>query len=273
MNEKKHMKVLIIEDDSAECLKFEACVANIPEINIIGMTNSSHEGIKLAEYYLPDAIILDLELHHGSGSGIHFLNELPNSMVSNDPFIFVTTNITAEVVLNLAREAGATWTFSKQQIDYSVDMVFEMALQLRKTKERAIHGLTIKNDCKVRTETPEERKARIINHIEYELDLLGVPRMLKGRIYLVEGIYFLAAVNLTDLKYKNNTVIEHLSKLYNRNGTAITRTMQTAISNTWKKSLAEDLMRYYTDRVNYRTGIPTTHEFLRFYAKRVRNML
>lgn len=272
MNKLKPMKILIIEDDSAECLKFEACVANMPEIEIIGITNSSHEGIKLAEYYLPEAIILDLELHHGSGSGVHFLNELPNSMISNDPFIFVTTNITAEVVLGMARDAGVTWIFSKRQIDYSVAMVLDVALQLRKTKEKASCGMTFNVDSKVVIETPEERKARIINLVEHELDLLGVPRMLKGRIYLVEGIYFLAEVNLTDL-IKKQTVIEHLSKLYNRNGTAITRTMQTAIRNTWKNSLTEDLMKYYTDRVNYRTGIPTTNEFLRYYAKRVRKLL
>lgn len=273
MNEIKPMTILIIEDDSAECLKFEECTANMPEIKIIGMTNSSYEGIRFAEHYLPEAIILDLELHNGSGSGVHFLNELPNSMVSNDPFIFLTTNITAEIVLGMAREAGVTWIFSKKQIDYSVAMVFDMALQLRKTKERTNHSMTVETDNKVHIETLEERRERIIKRIEYELDLLGVPRMLKGRVYLVEGIYFLAEVNLTDLKLKKDTVIEHLSKLYNRNGTAITRTMQTAIRNTWKNSLTEDLMKHYTDRVNYRTGIPTTNEFLRYYAKRIRKMI
>jgi hypothetical protein len=273
MSEMKPMTVLIIEDDPMECLKFKECVVNMPEISIIGMTNSSYDGIRFAECYLPEAIILDLELHNGSGSGIHFLNELPNSMISNDPFIFVTTNITAKVVLGMAREAGVTWIFSKNQIDYSVAMVFDMALQLRKTKERANLGVSVKVDPETHIETLEEKRARMIKHIEHELDLLGVPRMLKGRVYLVEGIYFLAEVNLTDLKLRKDTVIEHLSKLYNRNGTAITRTMQTAIRNTWKRSLAEDLMMYYTDRVNYRTGIPTTNEFLRYYAKRIRKMI
>ena len=267
------MPILIIEDDPAECLKFKECAANLPEINIIGVTNSSYEGIRIAECYLPEAIILDLELHNGSGSGVHFLNELPNSMISNDPFILVTTSITAEVVLGMAREAGATWTFSKNQIDYSVTMVFDMALQLRKSKERASYGVSANFDKPSCIETQEERRERIIVRIEHELDLLGVPRMLKGRVYLVEGIYFLAETNLIDLKLRKDTVIEHLSKLYNRHGSAITRTMQTAIRNTWKRSLAEDLKIHYTDRVSYLTGIPTTNEFLRYYAKRIRKII
>lgn len=273
MNEIKPMTILIVEDDPTECLKFETYAADMPEIKIIGVTNSSYEGVKLAEAYLPDAIILDLELHQGSGTGFHFLNELRNSRVSYDPSILLTTDITAEVVLEAAREAGVTWTFSKKQIDYSVAMVFDIALQLRKGKETEKSGITVESERMLYDETTQERKERIIKRIEYELDLLGVPRMLKGRIYLAEGIYFLGEVNHTDLHLKKDTVIEHLSKLYNRNGTAITRTMQTAINNTWKRSLPEDLKKHYTDKVNYRTGVPTTNEFLRYYAKRIRQII
>lgn len=213
MNKTKPLTILIIEADSAECLKIEEGAANMPEINMISVTNSNHEGVELVEQYLPEAMI------------------------------------------------------------YSAAKVFDMALQLTQTKARKKHGMVIESDDKAHMETLEERKERIIQCIEHELDLLGVPRTLKGRVYLVEGIYFLAEVSPIDLKLKKDTVTEHLSKQYGRNGTSMTRTMQTAIKNTWEKSLPEDLQEYYTDRVNYHTGIPTTNEFLRYYAKRIRKVL
>ena len=268
MNEINPMTVLIIEDNPAECLKLAECAAGIPEVKIIGVTNSSYEGVRLAEHHLPEAIILDLELHHGSGSGIHFLNELLEDRLSNDPFLFVTTHITAESVLGMVRAAGVTWIFSKKQTDYSVEQVFDMALQLRRANGCFQHGVTHSHG-----ETLEEKRMRIIEYIEHELDLLGISRMLKGRVYLVEGIYFLAETKFADLRPRKDTVIDYLSKLYNRNGSALTRTMQTAIRSAWQRSSIEVLMKHYTDRVNYRTGIPTTNEFLIYYAKRVRKMV
>jgi len=271
MSVNKPMTILIVEDDPEELLKFKDYAKGNDDIKIIGVTNSSYEALKLAEDHLPEVIVLDLELHNGLGSGIHFLNELPSSLISNDPFIFLTIDVVAEVVLKIARDAGVTLTFSKKQRDYSVGMVFDMALQFRDAKGK-MNELARKETHEDREEEIAKTKERIVKHIERELDLIGISRALKGRYYLVEGIYFLVGINI-DLNLRQTTAIEHLANLYNRSGSAITRTMQTAIRSAWKKSRAEDLMLYYTDRVSYQTGIPATSEFLRYYAKKVRRMM
>lgn len=70
------MKILLIEDDLAECNEFEKSVQEFENITICAMTNNATDALSLTQYHLPDVVILDLELHLGGGNGLEYLSDL-----------------------------------------------------------------------------------------------------------------------------------------------------------------------------------------------------
>ena len=70
------MKLLLIEDDKRECEKFKNIVDKRDDIEFVGITNSSEEGLKILKNNRIDAIILDLELNAGKGSGFELLQNI-----------------------------------------------------------------------------------------------------------------------------------------------------------------------------------------------------
>ena len=54
---------------------------------------------------------------------------------------------------------------------------------------------------------------------------------------------------------------------------SISRAMQTAINYAWRISSIDDLMTYYTARINHQTGVPTPTEFVYYYADKIRKYL
>lgn len=75
-NIEKPMTLLLIEDNEFEVNSFKEYLKNINDAQLIKYTNSSYDGIEYVKTYMPEGIILDLELHNGEGSGIKFLEEL-----------------------------------------------------------------------------------------------------------------------------------------------------------------------------------------------------
>lgn len=69
------MKVLLVEDDEIECAIYKEIIKNKEDIKLVDSTNSSKEAIKYVKNYKPDAVILDLELTNGEGSGFEFIED------------------------------------------------------------------------------------------------------------------------------------------------------------------------------------------------------
>ena len=55
----------------------------------------------------PDAVILDLELHRGGGSGLDFLKKVQEAALDHPPYILITTNNISAITHKTARELGA----------------------------------------------------------------------------------------------------------------------------------------------------------------------
>jgi len=119
------------------------------------------------------------------------------------------------------------------------------------------------------SESPEEIKARIMDRIETELDLIGISPRLKGRGYLEEAIYLLLSVE----KDYSDSVVKQIAVSHKHTYTTITRAMQTAINAAWDASPIEDLQLYYSAKVNYHTGVPAPTEFTYYYANKIRKTM
>ena len=274
VNSNKPMPILLIEDDISECEKFKDYIQTRDDVRLVGVTGSSTVGIELVKKHLPETVILDLELRHGQGSGIAFLLEIQKIKLAFLPLVVAITNISSETILDYARQNGLDFVFSKTQADYEPKTIIDFALDLRKTIQKrnlqraAEKGIDLSN-----LESPEERKHRILERIESEMDLIGLPNSFVGREYSIRGIYFLLTYDPKAKGAIPQTVFDFLAKTYGKADTSISRAIQTAIRNAWAKTPIDELIVHYTDRVNHNTGVPTPLEFLTFYAKKIRKSI
>lgn len=263
--ENKPMTILLIEDDEFECQRFKTYVETIDNVKLIGITNSSDEGIELFKNFLPEAIVLDIELHKGQGSGIKFIEKLKEIMNEFRPIIVVTTNAVSSILYDKLHEDGVDLIFYKKQVDYSPKLIVSSVLSLRKT----LHKFnTSDRNLEEVQESPADYETKISNKINTELDLIGISSHLKGRKYIHDAIMYLIKENNSD-----ETVFNHLAKMHKKSASSISRVMQTAINYAWRNSAPEDLEMYYLAKVNYNTGVPSPTELVYYYKDKIKKVL
>ena len=110
----KPMSIILIEDDNFEVNSFKEYLRNEDDVKLVKTTSSSYEGIEYTKTYMPEGIILDLELHKGEGSGMKFLEDLQMVELDLKPLIVVTTNVSSSIIYNHIRKLGADFIFYKK---------------------------------------------------------------------------------------------------------------------------------------------------------------
>ena len=266
-NIEKPMPILLIEDNEVEVNEFKNYIEGRTDAKLVKSTNSSYEGIEYTKMYIPEGIILDLELHQGEGSGIEFLEELQKIKLDFKPLIVVTTNVSSKIIYRRIRELGVDFIYYKKQSDYSPEMVINSMTSLRESLYSAKQEIT---NCKATTETPKEHENRIKGKITVELDLVGIPHHLVGRKYIEEAILFLIQNENDD---DGETVFNHLANELKVCNSSISRAMQTAINNAWRNTSIDDLIVHYKARINYETGVPTPTEFIYYYKDKIKESM
>ena len=121
----RKLEILLVEDDHIVCEEMTDIILNSNDLTLIGVTNNAIKAIEYIKDKLPDAVILDLELHQGYGSGLNILQELHNSPPARMPYILVTTNNSSSMTYELARTLGADFIMSKHQEGYSNKSVLD----------------------------------------------------------------------------------------------------------------------------------------------------
>lgn len=256
------MKVLLVEDDEIECAIYREIIKNKEDIKLVDSTNSSKEAIKYVKNYKPDAVILDLELTNGEGSGFEFIEDLKKLKLNKRPKIVVTTNIYSDSVYNFLHKNKVDFIFYKNQVNYSHNNVLNILLLLNEYEEpNKLEKIELDNNSE------NEKLSNLINN---ELDLIGVASHLKGRKYLFDSIQFFIQNSENE---ENVSIIQFLVNKYKRSNSTISRAMQNAILHAWRISSLEDLTALYTARINYETGVPTPTEFIYYYADKIKKML
>lgn len=259
----KMMKILIIEDDPKDCDNFKTSANKRDDIEIIGMTDSDIEGLKILKAKCPEGIVLDLELNNsatGNTDSLEFLSNIRELNLNYQPIIIVTTHINSKRTYEILHKKGVDIILYKGQANYSSDYVLNRLISLRDTSNDNT-AIIPKND-------EEDTKKKISKYIYEELDLIGVTSKLKGREYIHDAILYL-------IENENNStsVIQHLTKVHKRSATTITNGIQNAIIHAWRITPVEDLMEYYKARINYETGIPTPMELIYYYRDKIKKMI
>ena len=261
--ENKPMKILIIEDDVKDCDAFVMCAKNRNDIEIVAITDSDIEGLKLVKSRRPEGIVLDLELnnsYNGSIDSLDFLSDLKKLNLNYEPIVIVTTHVNSKRTYDILHRNGVDLILYKDNPKYSSEHVLNNFINLRKV------------DFNYKTPSVEEalenEEKRISDIINDELELIGVTSKLKGRDYIHDAILYL----IQDDSNRIN-VIQYLVGKYKKSSTTITNGIQNAIIHAWNITPPDDLVKYYTARVNLDTGIPTPMEFIYYYVNKIKKKI
>ena len=259
----KPMKILIIEDDMNDCNAFIECVKNREDIEIVAITDSDVEGLKFVKTKHPEGIVLDLELNNsatGSIDSLDFVSNLRKLNLNYEPIVIVTTHVNSKRTYDILHRNGVDIIMYKDNPKYSSEHVLNNFINLRKTSVNF-------------RETPIEEaladeEAKISNIINDELEQIGVTAKLKGRDYIHDAILYLVQDDSNRIN-----VIQYLVGKYKKSSTTITNGIQNAIIHAWNITPPDDLVKYYTARINLDTGIPTPMEFIYYYVNRIKKKI
>lgn len=255
------IRVILIEDDIDVCRKFQDFVKKYSDIEIIKITNSSTEAINYINKLNPDAIILDLELSDGEGSGLDVLKAVSSGKIHRKPFILVTTSNPSQIVLENVRINGADYTCKKYQAGYSEEValsylsMFKAQLLAKRTYSEE---LLLEFENALDTSTPHIYKNKIFE----EINSFGISPGVKAYAYLIDAIDFV----VSDM---NIDYIKLLSQKYNASEDSIKKSMERAIKETWSKDISSSARKIYTQKIQPGADGPTINEFVHYYATKV----
>jgi len=256
---RQQLSILLVEDDMNACNELKHCIEQYEDIRLIGITDDSYEALNLVRAHLPNVVLLDLELHHGAGNGLLFLDTLKKAPVEHLPYILVTTHNMSSVTLEEAKELGADFTLAKYERQYSAQYVIDTIQLMRSAILKKNTAITPLPEL-----TPSQREQLITQRIQRDMDLIGINPKAIGYKYLVDSI------RLT-IDGANTNLARILAPKYGKSEKSIERAMQNAIKQAWVTNDIEDLLQYYTAKVRVDRGSPTLMEFVCYYASKIKN--
>lgn len=270
----KTMKILILEDDASDCAEFIRCAEGTEDVSIVGCTANANEALTIFKKESPDAVIIDLELHDGSGNGLQFLSSLRAVIHNNEAFLLVTTNNSSHTTHEAARKLGADFILTKYESDYSAEYVIDFLKMMHSTicakntdtrpkpkmESEAGASVTADNQKYIHDIT----EAELISFIRDEIIRIGVSPKSVGFQYLSDAVF----IKLTD---SNANIYNILGPKYKKSDPSIERAMQYAINRAWRTGDPDELLTNYTARVNSERGVPTIMEFVYFYVSKTKN--
>jgi len=256
----KPLTVLLVEDDQEECKSFVRLIDTMEDIRLIGVTNNETKALEYVKDNLPDAVILDLELHKGKGNGIAFLEALKSMRIKLPPYILVTTHNISRMTHDRVRQEGADFIMVKSQEDYSTSNVIELLRLLKKTIHESRKKIQQQNGFD--EESPHDTKKRLETRVIAEINQIGVSPKALGRSYLIDAI-----IHRVDGQSGH---VATIAKKYRKTEASVERAMQNAINKAWSTMQPDDLLQHYTARIHSEKGVPTVTEFVCYYANKLK---
>ena len=128
---KNNLSILLVEDNARECGEIINYIERLDDTSLIGVTNNTTKALEIIADSLPDALILDLELHNGLGNGLTLLQDLKKLSLPFIPYILITTNNSSSITHKSARKLGADFIIPKYKEDYSAKTVVDFLRMMK----------------------------------------------------------------------------------------------------------------------------------------------
>lgn len=258
----KELKILIVEDECEACKELLEYIDQKEDVVAVGVTNNAAKALDYIREYIPDAIILDLELHNGSGNGLSLLQEMRYFSIAKRPYVLITTNNSSVRTHEYARELGADFIMYKHQENYSAKEVIDLLIAMRGFIQNKMNVMKPQDNATIYDESPGIRKQRIIKRIHSHLDLVSISPKAVGYDYLTDAIFIA-------MEGKTKGILSEIAKKYDKTESSVERAVENAIKRAWKSANIDDLARYYTMPVKSSRGTPTVNDFIFYYAKKL----
>lgn len=255
------LNIIVIDGDINTSIHYREYINTTKELYLIAVTNNSYQALDLVEKYIPDVIVLDLELNQGKGNGLSFLMKLNTLPLPFKPFILVTTNNSSTVTYDCARQYGADFIMSKHQEDYSEQNVLEFLKMMKDSIHRNIRKQQPKYSI---TESIVQKEQRITRIINMELNNIGINPKVIGYKYLTDAVRLV-------INGQTKNLCGIIGQKYSKTDSSVERAMQNAINSAWRSSNMEEQLKYYTARIHSERGVPTMTEFIYYYANKIKN--
>ena len=258
-NEK--IRLLIVEDNLQECRAFQDCIERMDDIELVGVTGSAEQALKLMEQFLPNAIILDLELEEGDG--VDFFYKCMEKKLPVTPYVVVTTNITSEITLKGLHENGVGMIFSKHIRNYNPQQVLNKFVHSKKyilSRDKEKQGTTKIDPARIAAKSMRQM-------ISDELGEIGITTKIDANIYLTEAI-MLARERINERWAVSKWLYTTVAQICNTNKDNVEHSIRIAIQNAWKNSDSDVLREHYTQATSSSKGCPTNKEFITYFARK-----
>lgn len=256
------LSILLVEDDTSICENIIENIDDSKDLILVGVTNNAFKALDEIKNTLPDAVILDLELHQGGGSGFDVLSGLRALNLNVPPYVIVATNNSSAITYESARQLGADYIMSKHQENYSEKTVLNflrMIAPVIKNRHRSISSQT--NSV---LESPALFKKRLNRRIMAELNQIGISQKSVGYKYLIDAITII-------INQPTQNLCSVIAQKYSKTESSVERAMQNAINRAWATSDINDLLTFYTAKINSTKGVPSLTEFIFYYANKLKN--
>lgn len=253
------LSILLIEDDPAECAAIAQYIETTEDAHLVQVTNNADRALEYVREHLPDAIILDLELHKGGGNGISFLMALREEALPFSPYILVTTHNISGVTHNKVRQLGVDFVMTKNQDDYSAKTVIDFLRVFKETIQDARRSKQKPGEPE--NLPPAQARQRLLAQLTMEIDLVGISPKVMGRKYLIDTMMLM-------IEGTEQNVRLAVAQKHGKSESSVERAMQTAIQRAWTTANLAELQKYYTARINPNRGVPTLTEFLFHYVNK-----
>lgn len=230
---------------------------------VIKETTDSYEQIVEDVYSMkPDMIIADICLE--GGDGISLLQMCKRKELRDTKFVFLT-DVTAQMIIDLAYTAGADYYFMLNQEPKFIARILERILESHyqmKQQQKQRDGMTLEQKQFLFDSTLENDVTKMIREI-------GIPAHIKGYQYIREGI-MMSVKDPEILNYITKYLYPTIAKKYHTTTSSVERAIRHAIEVAWNRGKLESMEELFGYSVNSGKGKPTNSEFIALIADKFR---
>ena len=260
---RESMKILIATENEKEIYNTLFSYMKQFEYVLYEMTDNYEDIWQTVQKTKPDLIISGICLN--GGDGVSLLQQCKRDESLKDTKFVFLTNVTAQMIIDLAYNAGADYYFMFNQEPKFIAKILERILELHyqmKQQQEQKDNMTLEQKQFLFDSALENDVTKMIREI-------GIPAHIKGYQYIREGI-MMSVKDPEILNYITKYLYPTIAKKYHTTTSSVERAIRHAIEVAWNRGKLDSMEALFGYNVNSGKGKPTNSEFIALLADKFR---